>query len=312
MVSIILPNYNHAPFLKQRIDSILNQTFQDFELIILDDCSTDNSRDIIEVYRKNPHISHIIYNETNSGSPFKQWRKGIDLAKGEYIWIAESDDWCESTLVETLIPPLDADEQITFGFVQSYYIVENEIKWISKEDYLENSVEGRMFIKSHLLYRNAVFNASMAIFKKKYFDAINNHIYTNYKFCGDWLFWGLMAAQGKVFISGKILNFFRKHVADVSGGAYSSGLNYLEEFDVLQSFYENGYIEKSELKNALHAKYDNFTLKRVNLPSDKIAEIDQKFSNYIDIRHVKNNKFVCLKIKNVLYSCKNKIIRAFR
>lgn len=68
MVSVIVPNYNHAPFLRERIDSILAQSYTDFELILLDDCSTDNSRDILNSYRDNPHVSHIIFNEKNSGS----------------------------------------------------------------------------------------------------------------------------------------------------------------------------------------------------------------------------------------------------
>ena len=65
-VSVILPNYNHARFLKERIDSILNQTFQDFELILLDDCSSDNSVEVLEEYRNNPHVSHIELNEQNA------------------------------------------------------------------------------------------------------------------------------------------------------------------------------------------------------------------------------------------------------
>lgn len=84
-VSVIIPNYNHALYLKQRIDSVLNQAFQAFELIILDDCSTDNSREIIEQYRDNPKVSQIIYNQENSGSVFKQWIKGIELCQGDYI-----------------------------------------------------------------------------------------------------------------------------------------------------------------------------------------------------------------------------------
>ncbi len=69
-VSVILPNYNHAKYLPQRIESILNQTYQNFELIILDDCSSDNSREVIERYKDNPRISKIIFNEKNSGSRF--------------------------------------------------------------------------------------------------------------------------------------------------------------------------------------------------------------------------------------------------
>ena len=103
MVSVIIPNYNHAKYLDERIHSVLNQTYQDFEVIILDDCSTDNSLEIINKYKDNPHISQIIVNEQNSGSPFKQWKKGILLAKGEVIWIAESDDTCETTFLEKLL-----------------------------------------------------------------------------------------------------------------------------------------------------------------------------------------------------------------
>ena len=101
MVSVIIPNYNHAPFLKERIDSVLNQTYDNFEVIILDDKSTDNSKEVIANYRGHSKISHIVYNEENSGSTFKQWQKGFSLAKGDYIWIAESDDVaaCHKTLI---------------------------------------------------------------------------------------------------------------------------------------------------------------------------------------------------------------------
>ena len=98
-VSVIIPNYCHARFLNQRIDSVLNQTYSDYEVIILDDCSTDNSREIIESYRNHPKISHIVYNEKNSGSTFIQWEKGFELARGEYIWIAESDYVARSTFL---------------------------------------------------------------------------------------------------------------------------------------------------------------------------------------------------------------------
>ena len=79
LVSVIIPNYNHAQYLEQRLDSVFNQTYQNFEVIFLDDCSTDNSLEVIEKYKGNPHLSRIVVNETNSGSPFKQWDKGIGL-----------------------------------------------------------------------------------------------------------------------------------------------------------------------------------------------------------------------------------------
>ena len=69
-VSVVVPNYNHAQYVRQRIDSILKQTLQDFELILLDDCSTDCSRAVISEYAKDPRVT-IEFNEVNSGSTFK-------------------------------------------------------------------------------------------------------------------------------------------------------------------------------------------------------------------------------------------------
>ncbi len=106
-VSVILPNYNHGKYLDERIGSIINQTFQDFELIILDDHSTDNSKSIIEKYRSHPKISHIEYNAINSGSPFRQWNKGIEVSRGSLIWIAESDDSCKLNFLEETVQKMD-------------------------------------------------------------------------------------------------------------------------------------------------------------------------------------------------------------
>src|SRR5438874_4285236 len=105
-VSVIVPNYNHAPYLLRRIDSILAQTYRDFELILLDDCSTDDSREILTSYRDNPRV-RIEFNAKNSGSVFKQWNKGVQLARGRYIWIAESDDYADPRSLARIVPILE-------------------------------------------------------------------------------------------------------------------------------------------------------------------------------------------------------------
>src|ERR1700746_3879780 len=105
-VSVIVPNYNHARFLQKRIDSILNQTFQDFELILLDDCSTDVSRAILSQYANDPRV-RLEFNAMNSGSTFKQWNKGVRLARGKYVWIAESDDYADERLLQRLVDALE-------------------------------------------------------------------------------------------------------------------------------------------------------------------------------------------------------------
>lgn len=124
-ISVIIPNYNHARFLKQRVNSVLQQTYQDFEVIIMDDNSSDHSKDIIEQYRNYPKISHIIYNETNSGSTFKQWKKGLELAKGEWIWIAESDDYADTDFLEQLLGFSTNDNNIQLIYCDSFSTNEN-------------------------------------------------------------------------------------------------------------------------------------------------------------------------------------------
>ena len=115
-VSVIVPNYNHRPYLTRRIESILNQTFTDFELILLDDCSKDGSQQLLESYAGNPKVSQIVLNQQNSGSTFAQWKRGLALARGEYVWIAESDDFAEPTFLETLVAQLDAHPEAAMAF----------------------------------------------------------------------------------------------------------------------------------------------------------------------------------------------------
>ena len=107
-VSIIVPNFNHAAFLKRRLDSIFQQTMQDFELIFLDDASTDSSLAVFEDYAHDSRVTRHV-NQDNSGNPFVQWNRGLEMAAGEYIWIAESDDFADG------IWPYSADD-VTFKF----------------------------------------------------------------------------------------------------------------------------------------------------------------------------------------------------
>jgi len=77
LVSVIVPNYNHAAFLQQRLDSIYNQTYSNFQVILLDDCSTDHSLQILKLFENHVRTKCLICNTVNSKSPFSQWKKGI-------------------------------------------------------------------------------------------------------------------------------------------------------------------------------------------------------------------------------------------
>jgi glycosyltransferase involved in cell wall biosynthesis len=269
-VSVIIPNYNHAPYLKQRIDSIIQQTFQDIEVIILDDCSTDNSIEIIEEYSHHPKVSKIVFNDQNSGSTFIQWEKGIGLARGKWIWIAESDDWCEKTFLETFIPAFDDSKNCSIAFCQTHAVgSDGKIILTSNNPVLEEVLAGTEFINSRMLHMNSIFNASMCIFQRKFYYQISNK-YTKYKFCGDWLFWIEIAARGNVYISAKILNYFRKHKGDVSTNAFKSGLYYLEYLKLTDDLEEMNFIGSNAKKKLIEASFKKYYLDN---PADKNIEI---------------------------------------
>lgn len=253
MISVIIPNYNHQAFLAERIDSILNQTYQDFEIIILDDCSTDNSKEIIEQYRHNEKISAIVYNEKNSGSTFRQWEKGIELATGDWIWIAESDDYAEASLLETLVSNIDDTYAVAYAQTLTFTST-GKVAWISTADFIEETVSGRHFVDRKMLPDNTLFNASMAIFRKDLYANIDKG-FTKYKFCGDWLFWMEIGLQGKVFISGKVLNYFRKHDKDISSKSIRTGLFYEEFLDLLNELVAKKIISSERKQEVLIKQY---------------------------------------------------------
>lgn len=283
-VSVLIPNYNHAAYLKQRIDSVLNQTYSDFEVIILDDFSTDESKEIIEQYRNNEKVSCICYNNENSGSTFRQWDKGINLAKGEYVWIAESDDWCENIFLETIINGLEKDVTAVFGYCQSFCVNDkNEIIFQSNYIKLEDYIDDNLYLEKFLTYGNAVFNASMAVFRRSYYYKISN-FYQSFKFTGDWIFWAELSRLGTVYVNAQPLNYFRKHEKDVSGKTYASGKNFIEEIKTLNYFKTNLGLDDENYQKAKIKIYSRFLLTKKKIDPSLRQEIKLSFFNKYSIK----------------------------
>ncbi len=233
-VSVILPNFNHVEYLKQRIDTILNQTFQDFEVIMLDDCSTDNSRQIIELYRNHPKVSQIVYNEVNGGTSYKQWYKGIQYAKGDLIWIAESDDWCELNFLEYLVPHFD-DKEVSLAFCKSVDVKNNDVATQCLTLTGEFSqLNGNQFIGSCMITGNGIRNGSMVVFRKGKYLLLQSSRWKDLLFAGDWLLWVELANQSKVVEVQDTLNYFRIHSGSASPSFYRLGLFFIEGLEVLK------------------------------------------------------------------------------
>ena len=220
LVSIIVPNYNHYNYLQQRLDSIFNQSFQDFEVILLDDASTDESLKILNRFKSDAKVSNFVINETNSGSPFKQWIKGIELAKGEYIWIAESDDYAEEYFLEKIIEVFRSSQSVDVVFSGIRNVDHNNMdignaSRIERKysNLLENdfTMSGKEFLKVLLPDYCLIRNVSCSVFKKSIIGYKTKKI-IEFKTIGDLYFWIQLAMEGYNFsyLSEK-LNYMRSH-----------------------------------------------------------------------------------------------------
>lgn len=244
LVSVIVPNYNHARYLEQRLDSVFGQTYQNFEVIILDDCSTDNSLEVINRYKDNPHLSQIVVNETNSGSVFKQWDKGINLANGELIWIAESDDYCELNMLEELVKAYLAKPNVVVAFCQ--YIIFGEGYVITPKSHKTWYFKGDDYICNRLVRFNEISNASGAIFSKDAYKHISKE-YLSYRSAGDLCFWCEILQHGDCVHVGKNLTYFRQNASSVTGTNGTKGVVSREDkkvYDYVYSIYTLSWWQK--------------------------------------------------------------------
>ncbi len=243
-VSVVVPNYNYEKYLIRRLYSILMQDEKIYELLILDDCSKDNSRVLIdEIYDKIKEYVNVrkIYNEKNSGGAFTQWAKGIKEATGDYVWIAEADDYCDSRMLSTLIKPIEKNRDIYIAYVDTAFTDKKGnifLKTIKPEidimktghwdkDYVNNGLDE---IKDYTFLNNTIANVSSCIIKKDDYSDIYDEI-GKYRQSGDWVFYVNVMSRGKVAYINKVMNFYRVHDTQITSNMKKE--KHLEEIKVI-------------------------------------------------------------------------------
>ena len=245
LISVIVPNYNYACYMKERMDSILNQTFQDFEIIILDDASTDDSPQIIDQYRSLPQVSLIVITEMNSGTPFKQWQKGVRMARGKYIWIAEADDVADRNFLETTVSLMEKHPETSICHV-GYAVIDSQSN-VSRKDYNKwgrrrakryACFDGVEYVKHNLYWRNCIYNASGVLFRRDKAISIADSSFATMRYCGDWRFWIDLSLSGEVIEVYKVLNYFRRHGESVTHSGNQYGRILKEEISMVRYMQE--------------------------------------------------------------------------
>lgn len=233
-VSAVIPNYNYANYLDERIDSILNQTYPISELVILDDCSKDNSVEVLEnkikeIKNNYPSLKvEFIQNKKNSGNVFKQWLKCFEVCHGDYLWICEADDSCNKNFLNNVMLGFNNDD-VVISYCESKTI--DEFGKIKKKDlrewvdifetdnwYQSYTHTGNYELANFLCINNTIANVSGAVLKidkkinyKKYLTEAQNFI-----LAGDWYFYSKVLLHGSIAYCEKSLNYHRMHSKSVT------------------------------------------------------------------------------------------------
>jgi len=217
MVSIVVTSFNHAEFLQQRMESLFAQTYSNIEIIVVDDCSTDGSREYLNQYKTNPEVS-LFFLESNKGYVHAS-NYGVSKAKGEYIIFAECDDFSEPDQIASLYQAITTNNNIGVAWSCSNLTDETgniigtdfPIRSAAFQNYCRTDVQipGSLILK-FMMHSCVVPNMSAAMFKKSLFTRIGG-LSDKYRLSADLDFWVRMAEVGDFYYLKRPLNFFRTH-----------------------------------------------------------------------------------------------------
>lgn len=257
-VTAVIPNYNYARYLDERIDSILFQTYPVSEIIILDDCSSDNSIKLIEKrIRENDTgipIS-LLANETNSGSVFAQWQKAFEVSKTEFVWIAEADDSCDPRFLQTVMQGFK-EEGVVLSYCESLTMDEDNIllmgdlrPWIDlfstgkwDRDYIK---DGPAEVAETMCINNTIANVSSTVIRNGDYRRILEEA-KEYKLAGDWYTYMNLLKNGRIAYFKDSFNYHRMQTQGLT--LSTSPQKEFEEIVRLQEFALNHFDVPGEVR----------------------------------------------------------------
>jgi len=239
-ISVIMSTYNRKEYLEKSVESILNQTFRDFEFVLVNNGSTDGSRELCEEYAQKDSRIKLINIDVNRGASGGK-NRGLDEAKGEYVAFVDDDDYCEPTMVEFLWE-LNNKYKADISICGSYYDFGDRLepKYIFDELLVLDKVMGL----NELLKREK-YNVSppTKLFRKNLFDGIRfplgvlvDDIHVIYK---------VFANADKVVAQGVPLYYFRKHQNNMTSFTQTNKLT-PELLNEYLSMYRNRTVYLSE------------------------------------------------------------------
>jgi len=207
-ISVLMPAYNTEKYIGEAIESILNQTFKDFEFIIIDDCSTDNTWEIIQGYVKKDERIIVLRNKKNS-KICKTLNRGIDIAKGKYIARMDADDWSYPDRFEKQFKFMENNPEVVISG-GTMEVCDEKMDLLNQRKY--NLTDGEIRKK---LFRYSPFCHATTIYKTKIVKKINGYDEMFYV-AQDYDFYFRLGMHGKFGNLKDILYKLRTHPESLS------------------------------------------------------------------------------------------------
>lgn len=207
MVSIVMPSYNTGKYIKETIESVLAQSYSNWELIIVDDCSTDNTDDVVSQYLKDNRIRYI-KNETNSGAAVSR-NRALREAKGKWIAFLDSDDLWE---------PDKLQRQITFMRDNGYHFSYTNYIEIDEESKANGkSVTGPKRISKHGMYNYCWMGCLTVMYDAEKVGVIQ---IADIKKNNDYAMWLKVCKKANCYLLDETLARYRKRSGSISNHGY--------------------------------------------------------------------------------------------
>lgn len=273
-VSVIVPNYNHAQFLPKRLESIYSQTYRNFEVILLDDASSDHSVEVLKGYAERyPEQTTCAFNDINSGGVFNQWKRGLELANGELIWIAESDDFCSPDFLAELVR-FFRNNGVMLAFCRTDFVTDEAAEriWTSEAYWAEVGFDlgtepiimsAHEIVRSAWGARNLAANVSGVLFRNPgKLPIFDDPEWLNLRMCGDWVFYLSLIRGGLIGYSPAVTNFYRQHPQNTSISTHDKDLYYSEHETVAKYLVRLYDVCEDVVRGHQEVLYRHWVMKR--------------------------------------------------
>lgn len=247
LITICIPNYNGGEYLKQCIDSVLNQEYQNIEIIISDNKSNDNSYEILELYKNEKKIK-IIYQEKFLPMT-THWNIFKDFINGELVFWMSSDDIILKDCLSYVVRMYNKDRNMKAIFFE-YDIIDEMNNVCNKIPFYEQSalIDSKEYFNIFLKGNN--FPLSTCVMTKRIFDDIGG-FNEKYNFCSDWFMWLSITEKDYEYKIGYIrekVALYRIHSSNETNKNIISK-NAIHEIEIMKAYFiKNNYSKEERIK----------------------------------------------------------------